>query len=86
MVPCDGTGKLGEDFGEEGNTGKDTGGFGKEFCGLGRRADDEAAVVDGGTVLMEPGGDGVFIFEGKEMGEVSVVHCGVDGRHCCSWV
>lgn len=56
-VPLDGAAGLGKDLGEEGHTGQDAARLAPEGGGARRVADDEAAVVEGGRVLGQPGGD-----------------------------
>lgn len=56
-VPLDGAPGLGEDLVEEGHAGQDAARLAPEGGGARGVADDEAAVVEGGRVLGQPGGD-----------------------------
>lgn len=56
-VPLDGAAGLGKDLVEEGHAGQDSARLAPEGGGAGRVADDEAAVVERGRVLGQPGGD-----------------------------
>lgn len=55
-------------------------GFAVECCGFDVPADDKSAVVEGGTVLGQPGTDRVFVGDGEEVGEGAVRGGGADGH------
>lgn len=81
-VPLDGAACLGKDLVEEGHAGQDAAGLAPEGGGAGRIADDEAAVVEGGRVLGQPGGDLGLPVRRQEVLERAVVQRHVPHRGC----
>lgn len=72
-VPLDGAAALREDLVEEGHAGQDACGLGPEGGGARDVADDEAAVVEGGGVFGQPGGDLGLPRGGQEVLQGAVV-------------